>query len=98
MDHSIIDDCDEECESLFVFSNDLQDLASNEHGDAIKRLGDRTIAVGASKRPRSPMSDEDGDEYEKRTRIDYDSLPWNEAVRPNNQASDSMGDSENAKT
>jgi hypothetical protein len=34
--------------------------------------------VGTSKRPRSPESDTGEDEYTRRTRLDYDTLPWNE--------------------
>jgi hypothetical protein len=35
------------------------------------------ISIGPSKRPRSPLSDDGEDEYAKRTRLNYESLPWN---------------------
>ena len=45
-----------------------------DHGQS----ADEAHVARASKRPCSPASDDGDDEYEKRTHLDYGSLPWNE--------------------
>ena len=42
----------------------------------------------APKRPRSPVSGDEDDEYEKRTHLDFDSLPWNEPEDPDQRTSE----------
>jgi hypothetical protein len=55
----------------------LTEFPTNEQNIAnVQRAS--TGPVEASKRPHSPESDTGEDEYTKRTRLDYDTLPWNE--------------------
>ncbi|KAF8802661.1 hypothetical protein BYT27DRAFT_7244561 [Phlegmacium glaucopus] len=45
--------------------------------DACEQQALETQSVGASKRPRSPESTDEDDEYARRIRLDFKSLPWN---------------------
>src|ERR1700678_220220 len=51
---------------------------------------DQTILTGALKRQRSSSADDEDDEYVKRTRLDFDTLPWNETESPNLGISSSL--------
>jgi hypothetical protein len=56
----------------------LTEYPANERGIADEQRASAG-PVGASKRPRSPVESDTGeDEYAKRTRLNYDALPWNE--------------------
>ena len=49
-----------------------------EHG-AGDEQPDRDVSVRPLKRQRSPSSESEGDSYTRRTRLDFDALPWNES-------------------
>jgi hypothetical protein len=61
-----------------------QQLAGQSAGEQSTNDNQRTSLdpVGTTKRPLSPSSDSGEDEYTKRTRLDFDSLPWNESEGP----------------
>src|ERR1700678_667783 len=51
---------------------------------------DQIILTGALKRQRSSSADNKDDEYVKQTRLDFDTLPWNETESPNLGISSSL--------
>jgi hypothetical protein len=51
---------------------------------------DQTILTGALKRQRPSSADDEDDEYVKRTRLDFDTLPWNETESLNLGISSSL--------
>ena len=58
---------------------------TESHINEPENTSDRSDQAGVTrptKRPSSPQSEERDDEYTKRTRLDYDALPWNDTEDP----------------